>query len=267
MSNSTLASATYIAYSGNYTRGRSGRKIETICLHHMAGKLTAKQCGAIFQKAGRNGSANYGIGYDGEIALYVDEANTAWANSNWDSNCKSVSIEVSNDTIGGNWHVSDKSLDSLIKLVADIAKRNGLGTLVRGKNFVWHSLFKATTCPGPYLLSKIDYIIEQANAINNKPTNSTSTSKSNYTRGNYKCLYNMKVRNGVWGTNKKVNQLTADGRKNATSKLGWANAVYKAGTVFTAKQIINHSDGSVWAVSPSGYICIKDNKQIYCQKI
>lgn len=166
MSKSPLISATYPAYSGNYTKGRSGRKIEAITIHHMAGKLTAEQCGRIFQTVGRNGSSHYGIGYNGEIANYVDESNTAWTNSNWDSNCKSITIETSNDQIGGDWHVSDKSLNSLIKLVADIAKRNNLGKLIKGKNLTWHSMFANTSCPGTYLMSKIDYIIEQANKIN-----------------------------------------------------------------------------------------------------
>ena len=166
MSKSPFATATYPAYKGNYTIGRSGRKIQAITIHHMAGKLTAKQCGAIFQQVGRNGSSHYGIGYNGEIASYVDESNTAWTNSNWDSNCKSVTIETSNDENGGNWHVSDASLNSLIKLVADIAKRNNLGRLVKGKNLTWHSMFANTSCPGTYLMSKIDYIISQANKIN-----------------------------------------------------------------------------------------------------
>ena len=174
MSKSPLATESYPAYSGNYTVGRSGRKIEAITIHHMAGKLTAKSCGAIFQRAGRNGSSHYGIGYNGEIACYVEEQNTAWTNSNWDSNCKSVTIETSNDENGGNWHVSDASINSLIKLVADIAKRNNLGTLVKGKNVTWHSMFANTNCPGPYLMSKFDYIIAEANKINSpEPTPTT----------------------------------------------------------------------------------------------
>ena len=166
MIKSSLATETYPAYEGNFTYGRSGRRIEAITIHHMAGKLTARQCGGIFQTPGRKGSSHYGIGYNGEIACYVGEENTAWTNSNWDSNCKSVTIETSNDENGGNWHVSDASLNSLIRLVADIAKRNNLGTLIRGKNLTWHSMFANTSCPGTYLMSKIDYIIAEANRIN-----------------------------------------------------------------------------------------------------
>lgn len=174
MSNSSLAKEKYPAYVGNYTKGRN-TKITEICIHHMAGVLSAKQCGAIFQTKGRNGSSNYGIGVNGEIAVYVDECNTAWCNSNWASNCRSVSIETSNNKIGGNWTVSNASLNSLIKLVADIAKRNNMGTLVKGKNVTWHSMYTSTLCPGQYLLSKMDYIVSEANKLNKTSTPAHTT--------------------------------------------------------------------------------------------
>ena len=165
MSNSALASQKVPAYSGNYTKGRTA-KISEITVHHMSGKLTAKRCGELFQAVGRNGSSHYGIGYDGEIALYVDEGDTAWTNSNWESNCRAVTIEVSNSQNSAPWPVSDKSLQSLIRLVADIARRNVLGRLVKGKNLTWHQMYTATDCPGQYLLSKMDYIVSAANSIN-----------------------------------------------------------------------------------------------------
>lgn len=177
MSKSGLATISVPAYEGNFTYGRSGRKIEAVTIHHMAGKLTAEQCGRIFQQVGRYGSSHYGIGYNGEIASYVDEENTAWTNSNWDSNCKSVTIETSNSEMGGSWPVSDASLNALIKLVADIAKRNGLGTLVPGQNLTWHSMFADTTCPGDYLRSKMQYIADEANKLN-APTPEPTPSKS-----------------------------------------------------------------------------------------
>lgn len=182
MGNSSLVNVKVPAHSNNYTVGRSGRKIEKIAIHHMAGILTAKQCGAIFQNGNRKASSNYGIGKDAEVGLYVDEANTSYCNSNWDSNCKSVTIETSNSSLGGNYPVSDAVLNKLIQLVADIAKRNNLGKLVKGQNLVWHRMYAATTCPGDYLLSKMDYIAEQANKINEGQAvekKETTTAESN----------------------------------------------------------------------------------------
>lgn len=166
MAHSSLATINMPADGSNYTKGRSA-KIRCVTVHHMAGVNSAEGCGRIFQAAGRNGSTHYGIGVNGEIGVYVEEENTAWGNSNWPSNCESVSIEFSNSSTGGDWPVSDATIASGIKLVADIAKRNGLGTLVPGQNLTWHSMFTATTCPGDYLRARIQYIADEANKINN----------------------------------------------------------------------------------------------------
>lgn len=174
MSKSSLTQIVVPADEGNYTKGRSGRSIEAITIHHMAGVLTAEQCGRIFQAVGRYGSSHYGVGYDGSIANYVDEEDTAWTNSNWDSNCKSITIEVSDND--NSWYVNDTTLNALIKLVADIAKRRELRTLVPGKNLTWHSMFADTACPGDYLRSKMQYIADEANKINNpEPIKEKST--------------------------------------------------------------------------------------------
>lgn len=208
MSNSSLVNIKVPAHSNNYTIGRSGRKIEKIAIHHMAGILTAKQCGGIFQNGSRKASSNYGIGKDAEVGLYVDEENTSYCNSNWDSNCKSVTIETSNSSLGGDYPVSDPVLNKLIELVADIAKRNNLGKLVKGQNLVWHRMYAATTCPGDYLLSKMDYIAEQANKINGQSTSTpqTTSRKSNEEIAN-------EVIAGKWGN--------GDARKTALTNAGY----------------------------------------------
>ena len=146
MAKSPLATATYPAAAGNFTKGRPQGKPDHITVHHMAGVLSAKQCGGVFQKAGRKASASYGIGNGGEIANYVDEADTPWSDSNWNSNCKTISIETSNCATGGDWPIGAAAFNSLIKLVADIAKRNGLGHLEPGRNLCWHSMYTSTTC-------------------------------------------------------------------------------------------------------------------------
>lgn len=164
MSKSPLTDVVVRADSSNYTSGRYS-DISEITIHHMAGVLSAEQCGYIFQRPGRNGSSHYGIGNDGRIGNYVDEDDTAWTNSNWESNCRAITIETSNCECGGDWPVSDDALNSLIRLVADISKRYGI-KLIKGDTVTWHSMYAATECPGDYLRSKIDYIIEEANKIN-----------------------------------------------------------------------------------------------------
>lgn len=53
---SSLASAFYQAKY--YSKGRGGRNIEMITIHHMASVISAKRCGEIFQN--RQASSHYG---------------------------------------------------------------------------------------------------------------------------------------------------------------------------------------------------------------
>lgn len=164
MSNSKLAKKMLV--SRNYDTGRDGFRIKHITIHHTAGIVDIEDLYRLMNGTSRQVSSHYGIGNDGRIGQYVDEKNTAWTNGNWVSNCTSVTIETSNCKTGGKWLVSDKALNSLIKLVADIGYRNNLGKLVPKHNVQWHSLIVATTCPGDYLRSKMSYICKEANKIN-----------------------------------------------------------------------------------------------------
>lgn len=164
MSNSSLVSYTQISPNSSNPRNK---KISKITIHHMAGNLTIERCGALFASPSRKGSSNYGVGTDGRIGLYVDEANRAWTSSNATNDNMAVTIEVANDVIGGNWHISDKALASLINLCVDICKRNGIERLNftgdKNGNLTMHKYFAATLCPGQYLESKFPYIADEVN--------------------------------------------------------------------------------------------------------
>lgn len=161
MSNSSLV--TYRDWSPHYDNQRS--RITDITIHHMAGNLSLQACGRTFHV--RQASAHYGITSQGAIGQYVDESHTAWANANWYSNLRSVTIELANDQIGGNWHVSDKAIEACINLCVDICKRNGIKALnytgTTSGNLTRHNMFCSTTCPGPYLQSKFPYIASEVN--------------------------------------------------------------------------------------------------------
>ena len=164
MSNSPLVNYTKLVK--NYTK-MTGKVNRKITIHHMAGNLSVETCANVFN-GNRQASANYGIGSDGRIGLYVEESNRAWTSSNKANDSQAVTIEVANNTLAPNWTVSDKAMASLINLCVDICKRNGIKALNytgdKNGNLTLHKMFKATLCPGPYLESKIPYIVSEVNS-------------------------------------------------------------------------------------------------------
>lgn len=162
MSNSNLVD--YVKISPYKTSPRK-QKIDKITIHHMAGDLSVETCGNVFQQ--RRASSNYGIGSDGRVGMYVEEADRSWASSSAANDNRAVTIEVANSSTGGNWPVSDAALAKLIDLCVDICQRNGIEKLKftgdKNGNMTMHNYFAATLCPGPYLESKFQYIADEVN--------------------------------------------------------------------------------------------------------
>ena len=173
MSNSGLISYTKI--SPNKTTPRN-HAIDTITIHCMAGNCTVETCGEIFQPTSRQASSNYGIGSDGRIAMYVEEKDCSWCSSSSSNDNRAVTIEVANDgDAETGWHVSDAAFTSLIKLITDICKRNGIKKLlwqadknligqVDKQNMTVHRWFAAKDCPGDYLYKLHGEIAQKVNA-------------------------------------------------------------------------------------------------------
>lgn len=171
MPNSPLVSYTRISPHSNPRQC----KIDTITIHHAAGRASVEGLGATF--AAREASANYGIGTDGRVGMYVPEDRRAWTSSSPANDHRAITIEVANCSGSPGWCVSDHVLDVLVDLVADICRRNGIERLIwdpdpaarrihaHGANMTVHRDFAATLCPGPYLMDKMPEI---AGRVNNK---------------------------------------------------------------------------------------------------
>lgn len=80
--------------------------------------------------------------------------------------------------------------------------------------------------------------------------------------GNYILLENKPVYTGYGSdyTQKRVSELTEDGRKHATSTDIFAPAYIKKGTKITILSTNLSKAGNLWARIPSGYICIWHHK-------
>lgn len=198
--NSSMVNYTKISPNKNTTRVHSTHNpkgvIDKITIHHCAGKLSVESIGNVFAGSDRQASSNYGIGTDGRIGMYVEEKHRAWTSANAANDYRAVTIEVANDQIGGNWHVSDKVLNKLVDLCVDICKRNGIKKLNytgdKNGNLTMHKWFVATTCPGPYLESKFPWIADQVNKkLNATTSTTTTTTTSTYKAGQVVQLSNV----------------------------------------------------------------------------
>ena len=172
MSNSPLV--VYTKLSPNHS-GKRTKKIDTITIHCMAGNCSVETCGNLFANSARQASSNYGIGTDGRIALYVDEANRSWCTSSNANDQRAVTIEVANNGGAPDWPVSAKAYAALLDLVTDICKRNGIKRLVwstskndrvnhlNGCNMTVHRDYANKSCPGDYLYNRHGQIAAEVN--------------------------------------------------------------------------------------------------------
>ena len=172
MSNSALATVRIISPNKNSPRTK---KIDCIAIHCMAGNLSAENCGYLFQASSTQASSNYGIGSDGKIGLYVDEGDRSWCTSN-SIDEQAVTIEVANTSDSEPFPVSQKAYASLLNLVTDICRRNGIKKLkwLNNKqyglehrtdlqNMVVHRWYAAKSCPGTYLFNVMGNIASEVN--------------------------------------------------------------------------------------------------------
>ena len=170
MSNSKLISCTLISPNKNSPRNH---KIDTITIHCVVGQCSAERIGEIFKPTSRQASSNYGIGYDGRIGLYVDEADRSWCSSNAANDNRAITIEVASDK-KHPYAVNDKAYAALLDLVEDICRRNGIKALlwkgdksligqVNRQNMTVHRWFANKACPGDYLYNLHGQIAKQVN--------------------------------------------------------------------------------------------------------
>lgn len=183
MSNSKLIN--YTKLSPNHS-GKRNHVIDTISIHCMAGNLTVESCGALFAQSSRKASSNYGIGSDGRIALYVDEANRSWCTSSSSNDNRAITIEVANTVAADPWPVSDAAYKSLINLLVDICQRNNIKKLlwqgnknligqVDKQNMTVHRWFANKACPGNWLYERHGQIASEVNAGLNGTASATET--------------------------------------------------------------------------------------------
>ena len=174
MANTNSSLVNYVRRSPNHS-GQRNHVIDTITIHCVVGQCSVETLGSIFASTARQASCNYGIGADGRIVLIVDEKNRSWCTSSSSNDHRAITIEVASDTTHP-YAVRSVVYESLIKLVADICKRNNIKQLkwegnkslignVARQNMTVHRWFANKSCPGEYLYSRHSDIAKRVNAI------------------------------------------------------------------------------------------------------
>ena len=179
--NSDLVSYTQLS---PYHSGQRKYDITRISPHCFVGQVSVERAGKSFanRAPGREASCNYAIGLDGRVALIVEEKNRSWCTSSPDNDNRAITIECASDATTP-YAFKPECFDSLVKLSADICRRNGKNKLVwipdknRALSYVpapgemlitVHRWFANKACPGNWLMSKMDEYVQKVNAeLNN----------------------------------------------------------------------------------------------------
>ena len=166
MTFSPLISGT-IPHNGKYS-SRQGRPVLKVVQHHWAGTG-----GGIERMTGPDqASCTYVILTDGRILGHVPEEFRPWTSGSFAADGDAITIEVQNingrmdgdDNSPNSWQISDAAYASIIKLVADVARRYGWGGVAVG-NYRGHREFSSTACPGGFLWARMTNTRAQAHAV------------------------------------------------------------------------------------------------------
>ncbi len=163
---------TYTRITDHKTENRE-HAIDTVTIHCVVGQWTGQQGADYFATTERLCSSNYIVGYDGSVGMSVEEKDRSWCSSNPENDHRAITIEVASDKTEP-YAVTDKAYETLIDLLVDICKRNGIEKLlwqadpalvgqVDKQNMSVHRWFANKSCPGEYLYSRHYDIAEKVN--------------------------------------------------------------------------------------------------------
>lgn len=249
MSNSPLV--TYTRISPNRTSPRK-HKIDTVTIHCYVGEVTAERgCnGSRFTKYNPvlGASCNYVVGYDGSIGLCVEEKDRSWCSSNRANDHRAITIEVASET-KAPYRVTDEAMEALIKLLADICRRNDIEQLrwrgdksligqIDKQNMTVHRWFKNKSCPGEYLYARHAEIAAEVNrrlGLNIEEEKQTEDPKTFRVKVTASCL---NIRAGAGINHAKIGEIRGGGiytitetRSGQGSKKGWGKLKSGAGWI------------------------------------
>lgn len=129
--------------SRNYTAGRQGCAVNTIVVHYTGTGASAHNNLLYFSRSSASASAHYFIDKDGSVRQSVRECDTAWHAGHWQTNLRSIGIEV----VSAGEDFTEAQILVLAALVADLRARYGIAS----SSVIRHFDVTGKHCPAPYV--------------------------------------------------------------------------------------------------------------------
>jgi hypothetical protein len=148
---------------------RNGQPINGVVIHHVAGTNGLRY---VANANSRNSHPTYHISNSGAVTGIVNPSRRPFSTGGVpDPNA--VTFEIDNSSTGGDWPISAAALDSLIDVIVFHGSQSpragkGFAKNIKGQAqseffIAWHSQYSATACPGPFIMSQLDYIVSECN--------------------------------------------------------------------------------------------------------
>lgn len=176
MSNSPMVDFTQLSPNNS---GERDHVIDRITPHCYCGQVTVERMGKSWSNPNNQASANYGIGYDGRVGMYVPENMRSWCSSDRPNDERAVTIECASDA-EEPFTFNSVVYAKLITLCVDICSRNGKNTLlwIPDKDTAldynptpnemvltvhrWFSSYRS--CPGTWLMNRMQDLADKVTA-------------------------------------------------------------------------------------------------------
>jgi hypothetical protein len=148
---------------------RNGQAINGVVIHHVAG---TNGLNYVANKNPRNSHPTYHISNSGAVTGIVNPERRPYSTGG-QPDPSAVTFEIDNSSVGGDWPVSSAAIEALIDVIvfhASISPRANRGfaknikTQIQREFYIaWHQQYSATACPGPFVMSQLDYIVAECN--------------------------------------------------------------------------------------------------------
>jgi hypothetical protein len=151
-----------------YGWSRGGRTINGVVIHHGAGTNVLRY---VAEYNSRNSHPTYHVDQSGEQTGIVNPGR-APASTAHRIDQEAVAFELNNSVAGGNWPIADATMETVLQTILwheSQSPRKGFAKNVPGtvqnEFFVaWHQQYHQTACPGPYIIGRLDWMVEELRA-------------------------------------------------------------------------------------------------------